>query len=303
MTTTRRSAAPRLTHTADELRRYLDEARRSGASVGLVPTMGALHEGHLSLVDACRRDCGLSVVTVFVNPAQFGPGEDFTEYPRSLETDLKLLAGRGADVVFAPEAAAMYGAEHATYVEVGGPALPFEGEFRPHHFRGVATVVLKLFHLVRPDRAYFGRKDFQQSLVVRRMVADLDLPIEIVICPIVRDPDGLAMSSRNAYLSDGERRRALAISRSLRRARQLVAEGTRDARAILAEMRELLRAAELKIDYLAICNPDTLEPAERVEGPAVALVAARVAATRLIDNELLDPTAGADVAKPRITRG
>ncbi len=297
MTAIRPSDAPRLTHTADELRRHLAQARRSGVSVGLVPTMGALHEGHLSLVDACRRDCPLTVVTVFVNPAQFGPGEDFSEYPRPLEADLKLLAGRGADVVFAPETAAMYRADHATYVEVGGPALSFEGEFRPNHFRGVATIVLKLFHLVRPDRAYFGRKDYQQSLVVRRMVADLDLPIEIVVCPIVRDPDGLALSSRNAYLSDDERRRALAISRSLRRARQLVAEGTRDAPTILAHMRELLSAAELKIDYVAICNPDTLEATDRIEGPAVALVAARVGTVRLIDNELLGPTAGADVTK------
>jgi pantoate--beta-alanine ligase len=276
-----------LTHTADELRRELTAAREAGTSVGLVPTMGALHEGHLSLVDACRRDGGLTVVTLFVNPAQFGAGEDFAAYPRSLDADLKLLSGRGADVVFAPETDAVYRAGHATYVEVGGLALPLEGEFRPGHFRGVATIVLKLFHLVQPDRAYFGRKDYQQSLVVRRMVADLDLPIEIVVCPIVREPDGLAMSSRNAYLSAEERSRALAISQSLRRARQLVAEGTRDARAIVADMRELLRAADLNIDYAAICDPETLEPLARVDGPAVALVAARVGRARLIDNEML----------------
>lgn len=287
MPTTRPSAAPHLTHTADELRRELAAARKAHQSVGLVPTMGALHEGHLSLVDACRRDCGLTVVTVFVNPAQFGAGEDIASYPRSLDADLKLLAGRGADVVFVPETDAVYRDGHATYVEVGGPALPLEGEFRPGHFRGVATIVLKLFHLVEPQRAYFGRKDLQQSLVVRRMVVDLDLPIKIVVCPTVREPDGLAMSSRNAYLSAEERSRALAISQSLQRARQSVAKGTRDARAIVADMRELLRAADLKIDYVAICDPQTLEPLERVEGPAVALVAARVGRARLIDNEML----------------
>ncbi|MEX0675492.1 MAG: pantoate--beta-alanine ligase [Pirellulales bacterium] len=287
MPTTQPGAALRLTRTGDELRRDLAAARQAGLTVGLVPTMGALHEGHLSLVDACRRDCGLTVVTIFVNPAQFGRGEDIASYPRPLDADLKLLAGRGADFVFVPETEAVYRAGHATYVEVGGPALSLEGEFRPGHFRGVATIVLKLFHLVEPHRAYFGRKDYQQSLVVRRMVADLDLPIEIVVCPTVREPDGLAMSSRNAYLSDQERRRALALSQSLKRAGQLVAAGTRDARVIVAEMSALVRAAELTIDYVAICNPDTLAPIERVDGPAVALVAARIGRARLIDNELL----------------
>ncbi|MEX0979097.1 MAG: pantoate--beta-alanine ligase [Pirellulales bacterium] len=281
------TVAARLVYTADALRERLADARQSGQSVGLVPTMGALHEGHLSLVDASRRDGGLTVVTIFVNPAQFGPGEDYKRYPRALSADFELLAGRGAELVFAPETSAMYGAEHATYVEVGGPALPLEGEFRPGHFRGVATVVLKLFALAQPDRAYFGRKDFQQSLVVRRMVADLNLPLEIVVCPIVREPDGLALSSRNAYLSAHERARALAISRSLERARQSVDSGQRDARAIIAEMHDMLRAAELQVDYVAICDPDTLVPIEHVDRPAVALVAARVGANRLIDNELL----------------
>jgi pantoate--beta-alanine ligase len=287
MKPTRPSTAPQLTHSPAELRSHLAAARGSGLSVGLVPTMGALHEGHLSLVDACRRDGGLTVVTIFVNPAQFGPGEDFERYPRNLTADFELLAGRGADLVFAPETEVIYGADHATYVEIGGPALPLEGEFRAGHFRGVATVVLKLFHLVQPDRAYFGRKDFQQSLVVRRMVADLELPIEIVVCPIVREPDGLALSSRNAYLSSHERRRALAISQSLRQAGKLVDAGMRDAAAIMAEMHEMLRAADLQVDYVAICDPQTLEPIGQIDAPAVALVAARVGATRLIDNELL----------------
>jgi pantoate--beta-alanine ligase len=277
-----------LIKTPDELRRELAAARARGASVGLVPTMGALHEGHLSLVDACRRDCEVTVVTIFVNPAQFGAGEDFGRYPRPLEADLELLAGRGADVVFAPPTDVMYPAGHATYVEVTGPALRLEGEFRPGHFRGVATIVLKLFNLVRPERAYFGRKDYQQSLVVRRMVDDLDLPIEIVVCPTVRDPDGLAASSRNAYLSADERLRAQSISQSLARARQMVAGGTSDAAAIVAAIEERLRAAGLQIDYVAVCDRETLAPIDRVERPAVALVAARVGTTRLIDNELLE---------------
>jgi pantoate--beta-alanine ligase len=287
MTSTRPTQAPRLITSPDELRRELAAARRRGAGVGLVPTMGALHEGHLSLVDACGRDCAFNVVTIFVNPAQFGPGEDFARYPRPLDADLQLLASRGADLVFAPETDAIYRAGHATYVEVGGPALGLEGEFRPGHFRGVATIVLKLFHLVQPDRAYFGQKDYQQSLVVRRMVADLDLPIEIVVCPTVREPDGLAASSRNAYLSAPERTRALAISKSLARARQMAADGTRDAATIVIAIEQMLRAAQLQIDYVAICDRDSLAPLARLDGPAVALIAARAGTTRLIDNELL----------------
>lgn len=289
MTAEQSNAAGQLTRTPDELRSALLETRRDGGVVGLVPTMGALHEGHLSLVDAARSQCDRVVVSVFVNPTQFGPGEDFAEYPRSLEADLKLLAARGADVVFAPETDTMYTAAHATFVEPEGPALPLEGECRPGHFRGVATIVLKLFHLVQPQRAYFGRKDYQQSLVVRRMVADLDVPIEIVVCPIVREPDGLAMSSRNAYLSADERRRALAISAGLRRAAELVSAGTLDTVSIEREIRELLSAANLAIDYAAIRDPDSLQPVARVERPVVALIAARVGSTRLIDNELLPP--------------
>jgi pantoate--beta-alanine ligase len=242
----------------------------------------------LSLVDACRRHGDFVVVTIFVNPAQFGPGEDFTRYPRVLEADVGLLSSRGTDLVFAPEAETMYGAAHATYVEISGPALPLEGEFRAGHFRGVATIVLKLFNLVQPTRAYFGQKDFQQSLVVRRMVADLDLPTEIVVCPTVREPDGLAASSRNAYLSAAERTRALAISQGLLEARGMVAVGTRDAQSVAAAIEARLRAADLQIDYVAICDRDTLAPLARIHVPAVALVAARVGATRLIDNEILD---------------
>ncbi len=288
MTTTGPTTEPRVIHGAAEMREYVRVARARGASIGVVPTMGALHEGHLTLVDACRQQCDLVVVTVFVNPTQFGSGEDFSRYPRTLAADVNLLYRRGTDLVFAPETTAMYGPDHATRVEVAGPALTLEGDFRPTHFCGVATIVLKLFNVVQPDRAYFGRKDYQQVLVVRRMVADLDVPVEIVTCPIARDPDGLAMSSRNIYLSAAERERALSLSRSLRQAAAMVADGELEVARILAAMRAVLQAADVAIDYVAICHADTLTPLDRVSAPAVVLVAGRVGSTRLIDNEMLD---------------
>lgn len=288
MTATQTNALPQLVTSVEELRSRVAAARRAGLTVGLVPTMGALHAGHVSLVEAAARECQLTIVTIFVNPTQFGPGEDFGRYPRTLEADLAALAGRGADMVFAPATEVMYPESHVTYVEMGGPALGLEGDFRPGHFRGVATIVLKLFNLVQPDRAYFGRKDYQQSLVVRRLVQDFDLPIRVVTCPTIRETDGLAMSSRNRYLKADERERALAISRSLRLARQLVSQGTRDPQSILSAMRKLLEQAHLEIDYVALADRETLELLEQVNRPAVALVAARVGATRLIDNEWID---------------
>ncbi len=282
--------SPRLVTDADELRERLAQVRGAGKSIGLVPTMGALHAGHLSLVDAARRDCGFVVVTIFVNPTQFGPNEDFARYPRTLAADAQALSQHGVDLIYAPSTESMYRAEHATYVVMEGPAEVLEGAFRPGHFRGVATIVLKLFNLVQPDRAYFGRKDFQQSLLVRYMVTDLNLPIQIEVCPIVREADGLALSSRNVYLSADERRRALSISQSLRLAKELVAAGNEDARSIEARMRSLLEAADLQIDYVALADPHTLEPVEVVDRPTVAAIAARVGATRLIDNEILGET-------------
>lgn len=287
MKTSHSPASTRLIANVDELRREVAAARRAGQTVGVVPTMGALHAGHVSLVEAASRECDLTIVTIFVNPTQFGPGEDFSKYPRKLTEDLELLGGHGAQLVFAPSTDSMYAAGHATHVEVAGPALPLEGAFRPGHFRGVATIVLKLFHLVEPDRAYFGRKDYQQSLVVRRMVRDLDLPIHIEVCPTVREADGLALSSRNQYLSAQERERALAISKSLRLAARLVGEGTRDAPTVIARMQEVLSDSNLDIDYVALADPDTLEPRAVVDRPTVALIAARVGKTRLIDNELI----------------
>jgi pantoate--beta-alanine ligase len=278
---------PDVLTTRRALRERLSAVRRDGRSIALVPTMGALHEGHLSLLDAARAECGFSVVSIFVNPTQFGPGEDFGRYPRTLEADVALLAARGADCVFAPATEEMYPPGASTSVEVPSVSAPLEGQFRPGHFRGVATVVLKLFNLVQPDVACFGRKDYQQSLVVRRMVADLDLPIRICVCPTVREPDGLALSSRNRYLSPADRQRALAISRSLRLAMDLIAAGTRDAATIRAEMLAELAGQQLEVDYVALADRETLAALERIDRPAVALIAARVGGTRLIDNELI----------------
>ena len=288
-------ASPRVVTTGDELRPLIAAARERRLTIGLVPTMGALHEGHLSLVDASRRECGFTVVSVFVNPTQFGPGEDYSRYPRPFAADLAQLAARGVNLVFAPEAPSMYAPGHATFVDVGAVAEPLEGRFRPGHFRGVATVVLKLFNLVTPDVAFFGRKDYQQSVVIRRMVLDLDLPIQIRVCPTVRDADGLALSSRNAYLSPAQREQALALSRSLRLAKELAAAGEQSSAAILERMHALFAAVpEVQIDYLALVDPDTLADVTRIEGTVVAAAAARVGGTRLIDNEIIGQSLRAD---------
>ncbi|HEV7226799.1 MAG TPA: pantoate--beta-alanine ligase [Pirellulales bacterium] len=282
------SKAPEIVATRAALRTAIDAARARRQSIGLVPTMGALHAGHLSLIEAARRECGFTVVTIFVNPAQFGPQEDFQRYPRTLEADLAAIGKVGADLVFAPDVGEMYGPQHATFVEMQGIAQPLEGAARPDHFRGVATIVLKLFNLTTPDRAYFGQKDYQQSLVVRRLAADLDLPVDIRVCPIVRETDGLAMSSRNVYLAPEERNQALTLFRSLHRAEELAAAGERDAETILAAMRELYRnAPRVRLEYLVLADPDTLEPVSRLTGPTLAAVAALVGKTRLIDNQIL----------------
>ncbi len=281
---------PLVVDTAVALRGQVAAARAAGLRVGVVPTMGALHAGHLSLVDAARAECGLTIVTIFVNPAQFGPHEDFQKYPRTLEADLAALAGRKVDLVFAPTTASMYAPGHATYVEIGGVAEGWEGASRPGHFRGVATIVLKLFQLCQADVAYFGQKDYQQCQVVAQMARDFDLPIELRICPIVREPDGLALSSRNVYLSAAGRQRALVLSRSLRLARELLAAGHRDVGQLTTAMRKLVASEpDVRLDYLAIVDPVRLTSVERLDQRSVALVAARVENTRLIDNEILEP--------------
>jgi pantoate--beta-alanine ligase len=271
-----------------EIQRVVMGHRRAGRRVGLVPTMGALHEGHLSLVDASRAECDVTVATIFVNPTQFGPAEDLSRYPRDLDADWKLLGGRGCDLVFAPGVEEMYPPGHTTWVDVGPLGQVLEGEFRPTHFRGVATVVLKLFQLVPADRAYFGRKDYQQTLVVRRMVEDLNVPIDVRVCPIVREPDGLAMSSRNAYLTADERQRAKSLSQAMRLAERLAAGGQRDVAAIRKEMeQEIGRAGGVEVQYIAFVADGTVTPVEKIAGPTTVAIAAQVGGTRLIDNLLI----------------
>jgi len=274
--------------TAAEIFHAVEALRSAGQTVGLVPTMGALHAGHLSLVEAAGRDCDRTVVTIFVNPTQFGPGEDLARYPRDLEADLEVLAQTGVDLVFAPAAEEIYRPGHSTFVLPPDVAQPLEGRCRPGHFQGVATVVLKLLLLAPAHAAYFGEKDFQQLLVMRRMVADLNVPTAVRGCPIVRDADGLAMSSRNAYLTPAERQRALAIPRCLELAADRYRAGQRDSAAIAAGMRQVLADAGLdRIDYVALADAETLAEATQLGPSSVALVAAHVGATRLIDNRRL----------------
>lgn len=281
--------APALARGRDEVRRAVRDARGGGARVALVPTMGALHAGHLSLVDAAREQAEWVALSIFVNPLQFGPTEDLDRYPRTLERDLALAAERGVDLVFAPAAAEMYprGEPLVSVVPTGPLAERLDGASRPGHFRGVLTVVAKLFGIFQPDVAVFGQKDYQQAALIRRMAADLDLPVEVRVAPTVRDPDGLALSSRNAYLSMEERSRALSLSAGLARARGLFDAGERDAGALRAAIRHPMAAAGVREEYAEIADPATLEPLARAEPGAVALVAARVGATRLIDNVLL----------------
>jgi len=263
--------------------------RTERRSLGLVPTMGALHDGHLSLVRLAREQSDIVVASIFVNPTQFAPHEDLGQYPRNLDADLQALAAAQCDIVLAPSAAEMYPAGFSTYVEPPAVAAPLEGACRPGHFRGVATVVLKLFHLVPADRAYFGQKDYQQLLVIRHMVRDLAVPVEIVPCPIVREADGLAMSSRNRYLSPHQRQQARALSRALDAAERLVKSGERDARRIVGQMRDALAGAGMeRIDYVVLADPESLVEKSSLDGPAVALIAAHVGNTRLIDNRLLN---------------
>jgi len=271
--------------TAAELRSAVAAARAGGAAIGLVPTMGALHAGHLSLIRAAKAECPFTVATIFVNPTQFGPHEDFDKYPRTFQADLESLAACQTDLVFAPPRDEMYPAGCSTLVEPPLVARRWEGECRPGHFRGVATVVLKLFNLAQADVAFFGHKDYQQAAVIRQMVQDLNVPITVRVCPTVREPDGLAMSSRNRYLSPSERAQAAAISRGLRLAAQRAAEGERQAAELVKTVQRVLDEAGIdRIDYVAVADPQTLEPVAELAGPAVVLVAARVGSTRLIDN-------------------
>jgi pantoate--beta-alanine ligase len=276
--------------TIAEMQRLARDIRARGRSLALVPTMGALHEGHLSLVRQAKHQCDATVVSIFVNSRQFESDEDLARYPKDLEKDVETLRPFAVDAVFAPQEAEMYPPGFTISVDPGEVARPLEGALRPGHFRGVATVVLKLFNIVRPDVAYFGQKDFQQTLVIRRLVEDLNLDVRLVVCPVVRDLDGMAVSSRNVRLSPQERRAALVLSASLRRAEECVHAGDSEARRVRAEIEQLIaREESVQLEYAAIVDPARLQPVERITPGAVALVAARVGEVRLIDNLILGP--------------
>ena len=276
-----------------ELRAALDPERRAGRSIGLVPTMGALHEGHLSLIRRAREESGVVVVSLFVNPAQFAPAEDLSAYPRDEERDIGLARAEGADLLFAPSRDEVYPDGFVTTVVVDGLTGVLCGDSArrgPEHFAGVTTVVAKLLHMAQPDRAYFGQKDAQQAIVIRRMVRDLDMPVEIVVAPTVREADGLALSSRNAYLSPGERERAPALHRALEAADEAVMAGERSAAAVLAAARRELDEAGVEPEYLELRSASDLRPVEHVNGSTLLAVAARLGRARLIDNKVLGGT-------------
>ena len=265
-------------------------ARTEGRVIGLVPTMGALHEGHLSLIREAKKRCSPVVVSIFVNPKQFGPAEDLSKYPRTLEADRKALESLSVDYAFLPSAEEMYPPGFRTFVEVEGLSNRLEGHSRPGHFRGVASVVLKLFEIVQPNLAFLGRKDAQQARILRQMASDLDLDTQLIICPIVREPDGLALSSRNAYLKGDERRSATALHRSLDALRREIGAGERDIARLLGAMRGVIQCEPgVTLDYAEIVDADTFEPAQALWKPCYALVAAKVGGTRLIDNALIEP--------------
>ena len=275
--------------TIEAVRSLVKTARSKGKKVGLVPTMGALHVGHISLIEAAVKDCDFTVVSIFVNPTQFCPGEDFEKYPRPLETDLKICRKAGVDVVFAPAPGEMYPAENLTWVTVEKLTEPLCGRSRPGHFRGVTTVCAKLFNIVAPDAAYFGQKDGQQAIVIKRMVADLNMPLEIVICPTVREPNGLAVSSRNQYLSEQQRQDAANIYKSLQECRRLIDAGTTETRQIIAGMRKILQQIPSgQIEYVSIVDAETLESIEKIADKVLAAVAVNIGPARLIDNILVD---------------
>jgi pantoate--beta-alanine ligase len=277
-------------HTIEWMKQITHEARAQDRIVGLVPTMGALHEGHFSLIRAAQRECAPVVVSLFVNPKQFGPSENLNQYPRTLEADRVALEALGVDYLFAPSPQEMYPPGFHTAVVVEGLSDRFEGRSRPGHFRGVTTVVLKLFGIVQPRFAYFGRKDAQQARLIRQMSADLNLDNSVVVCPIVRAADGLALSSRNVYLKGEDRRAAAALSRSLAVVRDEIARGERDTARLLAALRRILTTEpRVALDYAEIVDNETLEPIASLRGTCYVLLAAKVGDTRLIDNALIEP--------------
>jgi pantoate--beta-alanine ligase len=274
------------------MQEHARQARAENRIVGLIPTMGALHEGHLALVKRAKQDCSQIIASIFVNPKQFGPQEDLAKYPRTFEADAQKLAEAGVDAIFAPEPADVYPQGFRTYVNVEGLSERLEGRSRPGHFRGVATVVLKLLEIVQPHYAYFGRKDAQQVRIISQMVRDLNLDTEIVVCPVIREADGLALSSRNAYLQPDERAAATVLHRALTTARDELAAGVRDALQLQTVVRKVLQAeAVAAVDYAEIVDADTFEPITRVARPCYAVLAVFVGKTRLIDNLYIEPAA------------
>jgi pantoate--beta-alanine ligase len=289
----------RVLRTVEEVRTALEPVRRVGRTVGLVPTMGALHEGHISLIDRARGDCDVVVVSLFVNPSQFNERADLARYPRQEQRDRELAGAAGADLLFAPAAEEVYPAGFSTSVEVHGLTDRLEGAVRgAGHFRGVTTVVTKLLNIVSPDIAYFGQKDAQQAIVIRHMVEDLNINVRVEACPTVREADGLAMSSRNAHLSSGERAQALAMPRALAAAATAVKDGERSADVLMAAARTAMSALGVEPEYIALVQPDTLDPVAQLEQPALLAIAARIGATRLIDNVTLDPSQPANPQPP-----
>jgi pantoate--beta-alanine ligase len=278
-----------LAETIQAVRHLVKSARQQGKRIGFVPTMGAFHIGHVALIDEAAKQCDFVIVSIFVNPTQFGPGEDFEKYPRPLENDLDICRDRDVDVVFVPTAEEMYPQEILTWVNVEKLTENLCGRFRPGHFSGVATVCAKLFNIVCPDAAFFGQKDAQQAVVIQRMVADLNMPLEIVLCPTVRDSDGLALSSRNQYLSSGQRQDATYIYKSLQKAQELIAGGQRNVQAVVAQMKDVLnQPGTIKVQYVSIVNADSLKELQEVDGKVLIAVAAKIGRTRLIDNIVVD---------------
>jgi pantoate--beta-alanine ligase len=283
--------------TASAMHAACRELSASGHTLGLVPTMGALHAGHISLVDAAHAQCGRVAASIFVNPTQFGPSEDFAAYPRTFDEDCRKLEAAGVSILFAPSAAEMYPTGNTTFVDPGPIAERLDGASRPGHFRGVATIVTRLFHIAQPDRAYFGQKDAAQVAVLRHVVRDLNLPVHLAVCPTVREPDGLAMSSRNRYLSPEERTRALILHRALAAAESLARRGATNANALRAVLLEVFATQPaIRLDYAAIVDPGTLLPVPDLAHGALIAVAASIGQTRLIDNLLLSPPQEAPLA-------
>jgi pantoate--beta-alanine ligase len=281
--------APVIAREIEETRRQVAAARRRGLVVGLVPTMGALHDGHITLIRAARRECGFVAVSIFVNPTQFGPNEDLARYPCPFEKDVEACGREAVDLIFAPFAGTMYPPNFRTFVEVRELQETLCGASRPGHFRGVATVVLKLFQIVQPDIAYFGQKDAQQARIIQQMVHDLDVPIQLRICPIVREPDGLALSSRNQYLDVEQRRHAVVLSRSLREAKALIERGERDATVIRQALITPIQATPgAVLDYAEVLDAEALRPLTRLAGRVLLALAVRFGQTRLIDNEFIE---------------